>query len=445
MPTPFPQIIAQSIERHAIMPPAALKDGSKTRVLVALSGGADSVALFRVMLELGYQCEAAHCNFHLRGAESDRDEGFCANLCRSLGVMLHRVDFHTADYAREHGISIEMAAREQRYAFFHRLKEEGGFDCVAVAHHRDDNVETILLNTVRGTGLRGLTGMPRRNGDVVRPLLDVSRRQILDYLNELGQDFVTDSSNLVADVKRNVVRLKLLPLLRELNPSIEDTLLSNADHAREVQQFVEQHTYINKVRLADGSMSISLTDVKEHLALYELLHPMGFTPAQISDIWQRRNGQSGAVWHSATHDLLRNRDCLVVREKGACDSEETAQIESRIVDIGEIKEISRDPRVAMLDADKVGNRMEVRHVREGDWFVPYGMKGRKLVSRYMVDCKMSAFQKERQLVVTNGKDIVWLVGQRPDDRFKIVEGQTTRVLCLRCHLPCFQRKGKMEI
>ena len=186
MPTPFPQIIALSIERHAVMPPAALKDGSKTRVLVALSGGADSVALLRVMLELGYLCEAAHCNFHLRGAESDRDEVFCASLCRSLGVRLHRVDFHTADYAREHGISIEMAAREQRYAFFRRLKEEGSFDCVAVAHHREDNVETILLNTVRGTGLRGLAGMPRRNGDVVRPLLDVSRRQILDYLNELG-------------------------------------------------------------------------------------------------------------------------------------------------------------------------------------------------------------------------------------------------------------------
>ena len=425
MPSPFACNIAQSIERHAVMPPAALKDGSKTRVLVALSGGADSVALLRVMLELGYLCEAAHCNFHLRGAESDRDEDFCARLCRSLGVRLHRVDFHTADYAREHSISIEMAAREQRYAFFHRLKEEGGFDCVAVAHHRDDNVETILLNMVRGTGLRGLAGMPRRN---------------VDYLNELGQDFVTDSSNLVADVKRNVVRLKILPLLRELNPSIEDTLLSNADHAREVQQFVEQHTYINKVRLADGSISINLTDIKEHLALYELLHPMGFTPAQISDIWQRRNGQSGAMWHSATHDLLRNRDSLVVREKRAYDTAKKAQIESRIVDISEIKEISRDPRVAMLDADKVGNRMEVRHVREGDWFVPYGMKGRKLVSRYMVDCKMSAFQKERQLVVTNGKDIVWLVGQRPDDRFKIVEGQTTRVLCLRCHLPCFQRK-----
>ena len=429
MPSPFACNIAQSIERHAIMPPAALKDGSKTRVLVALSGGADSVALLRVMLELGYLCEAAHCNFHLRGAESNRDEDFCAGLCRSLGVRLHRVDFHTADYAREHSISIEMAAREQRYAFFHRLKEEGGFDCVAVAHHRDDNVETILLNMVRGTGLRGLAGMPRRNGNVVRPLLDMSRQQIIDYLSGLGQDFVTDSSNLVADVKRNVVRLKLLPLLRELNPSIEDTLLSNADHAREAQKFIEQHTYINKVELADGSMSINIADVKEHIALHELLRPLGFTPTQISDIWQQRHGQSGAVWHSATHELLRDRERFIVRK---CESARVreCEVESRIVDISDIKEISRDPRTAMLDADKVGDHLEVRHVRKGDWFVPYGMKGRKLVSRYMIDHKFTAFQKEHQLVVTNGTDIVWLVGERPSEKFKVMEGKTKRVLIL---------------
>ncbi len=419
----FAQTVAQDIERNAVMPP------NGARVLVALSGGADSVALLRCLLELGYRCEAAHCNFHLRGAESDRDENFCISLCRDLGVRLHRADFHTADYARKHALSIEMAAREQRYDFFRRLIDKEGYDCVAVAHHRDDNVETILLNMVRGTGLRGLAGMPRRNGNVVRPLLDMSRQQIIDYLSGLGQDFVTDSSNLVADVKRNVVRLKLLPLLRELNPSIEDTLLSNADHAREAQQFIEQHTYINKVELADGSMSINIADVKEHIALHELLRPLGFTPTQISDIWQQRHGQSGAVWHSATHELLRDRERFIVRK---CESARVreCEVESRIVDISDIKEISRDPRTAMLDADKVGDHLEVRHVREGDWFVPYGMKGRKLVSRYMIDHKFTAFQKEHQLVVTNGTDIVWLVGERPSEKFKVMEGKTKRVLIL---------------
>ena len=204
--------IAQVISRHRLLP-----QGKERPVLVALSGGADSVALLRLLLRLGYTCHAAHCNFHLRGDESERDELFVRQLCQRLGVTLHVQDFATADYAAAHKVSIEMAARQLRYDWFKRLRAETGCQAVAVAHHRDDNVETLLLNLLRGSGLHGLTGMDYRRDGIVRPLLDVSRQQLTGYLGKLGQDYVTDSTNLQPDVRRNRLRLQVLPLLRQLN------------------------------------------------------------------------------------------------------------------------------------------------------------------------------------------------------------------------------------
>ena len=254
----FLQRIQATIRQHDLLPQP---NGAEV-VLVALSGGADSVALLRALLELGYRCEAAHCNFHLRGEESDRDELFVADLCHTLGVTLHKTDFQTADYAREHGVSIEMAARDLRYGFFHQFMDTGHYTAVAVAHHRDDNAETILLNIIRGTGLQGLTGMPYSNNGIVRPLLDVSREDITDYLRDVGQNYVTDSTNLTPDVKRNAVRLKLMPLLRELNPAITDTLLQNATNAREAQQYIASRAYrVNKVEQSDGSVAIRKGDI----------------------------------------------------------------------------------------------------------------------------------------------------------------------------------------
>ena len=426
----FLQHIQATIQRHNLLP----QPSGAEAVLVALSGGADSVALLRALLELGYRCEAVHCNFHLRDKESDRDELFVTDLCQALGVTLHKTDFQTADYAREQGISIEMAAREQRYAFFRQLMETGHYAAVAVAHHRDDNAETILLNLIRGTGLQGLTGMPYSNDGTVRPLLDVSRGDILDYLHHLGQDYVTDSTNLTPDVKRNAVRLRLMPLLRELNPAITDTLLNNAANARDAISYIRQQAYnINKVAQDDGSVAIDKRDIGSQALLFELLHPLGFTPAQIANVWQGLDDQPGAVFRSATHELLRDRERIIVRELSVSvsmsvsfSSGESATlmgqtVSTRIVAASEVDEISRDPRVACLDAYKVGSSLTLRQTQQGDRFVPFGAKGSKLVSRYMIDHKFSAFQKERQLVLTNGADIVWLVGQRPDDRYRVVK------------------------
>ena len=194
------------------------------KVLVALSGGADSVALLRVLLVLGYHCEAAHCNFHLRGEESDRDERFVNELCKGLGVALHVTHFDTVTYASRHHVSIEMAAREMRYDWFEQLRKERGGAVIAVAHHRDDSGETFLLNLIRGAGINGLKGISPHNGCIVRPLLEVSRQDILDYLRCLGHGYATDSTNLQDEYIRNKIRLNILPMLRELNHSVREII-----------------------------------------------------------------------------------------------------------------------------------------------------------------------------------------------------------------------------
>ena len=205
----------------------------KDKILVALSGGADSVALLRVLLALGYTCEAAHCNFHLRGKESDRDENFVRGLCNELNILLHVVHFDTQTYATKHRISIEMAAREMRYEWFEKLRQECDASVIAVAHHRDDSVETFLLNLIRGTGINGLKGIAPLNGHIVRPLLNVNRQDILQYLEHLHQDYVTDSTNLQDEYMRNKIRLNILPMLGELNPSVSESIAETANRLAE--------------------------------------------------------------------------------------------------------------------------------------------------------------------------------------------------------------------
>lgn len=238
----------------------------RDRVLVALSGGADSVALLRVLLALGYRCEAAHCNFHLRGEESNRDEQFVRELCRGLGVALHVTHFDTTAYAARHHVSIEMAAREMRYRWFEQLRQEREMSVIAVAHHRDDSVETFLLNLVRGAGINGLKGISPKNGAIVRPLLEVNRQDILDYLQHLQQPYVTDSTNLQDEYMRNKIRLNILPMLRELNPSVSESIAETAARLGDVSLLYNKEIEAGKRRvmrltLASSFFWSSLTTV----------------------------------------------------------------------------------------------------------------------------------------------------------------------------------------
>ena len=204
------------------------------KVIIALSGGADSVALLCLLQTLGYNCEAAHCNFHLRGKESDRDEAFVCQLCAKRQVPLHIVHFNTVRTAEERHISIEMAARELRYEWFEEIRRKSGANVIAVAHHRDDSVETLLLNLIRGTGINGLRGIRPKNEHIVRPLLCLDRKEIINYLNRTGQDYVTDSTNLQDEYTRNKIRLNLLPMMQEINPSVKESIFNTAEHLSEV-------------------------------------------------------------------------------------------------------------------------------------------------------------------------------------------------------------------
>lgn len=412
--------------------------------LVALSGGADSVALLLLLKEHGFNVHAAHCNFHLRGAESDGDEAFCVELCRQLGVELHRAHFNTHEYAELHKVSIEMAARELRYRWFEQLRQDIGAAGICVAHHRDDSVETVLLNLVRGTGLRGLTGIQPRNGSILRPLLCVSRAEIEDFLAKRGQKYVTDSTNLETDVLRNKVRLQVLPLLRELNPAVVENIQRMTEHVSEAQAVLDavisQYKNGNSLELSELDKYCS----SEYIA-FEWLKNYGFNGSQVRQILDAECG--GMVHSEQGYDALKDRGRLIVEpalppfKPMRIPEEGTYVLKSSTTESGRettgnetfrVRKcavyISKKPHIATLDAAKVRFPLTVRRVGEGDWMQPYGMKGRKLLSDLMTDLKMTVFEKRRQLVVVDSQGIVvWAVGLRIAD-FVAVSDATTAVI-----------------
>lgn len=427
----FKEKVKNCIARHELL-------GREHPVLVALSGGADSVALACVLQDLGYKIEAAHCNFCLRGAESDRDEAFVTDFCQRRKIVLHRRCFSTHAYAHEHHVSIEMAARTLRYDFFEQLLQERELDCVAVAHHREDNTETVLLNLLRGTGIRGLRGIQYRNGKVVRPLLDVSRQEIEDYLAECHQDYVTDSTNLQDEVQRNKIRLNVMPRMREIYPNADESIhqgarrLSDAFRIYEygMDLLMQQVVHGNRILLEE----LNRTPAPETV-LYEILSRMDFNPAQVAAIYEQQGGESGKVYESATHRLLRDREALVFEKKAVrpVRLEKVLPLEGimRVTDdvtflisrssYSSGGPLPREKNVICMDLDKVEFPLMVRTPQTGDRFMPFGMKGMKLVSDFLTDLKKNVFEKERQLLVCSGDKIAWVVGERPDDRFRVTE------------------------
>jgi tRNA(Ile)-lysidine synthase len=400
--------------------------GRGDTVLVALSGGADSVCLLRLLRALEYPVVAAHCHFHLRGEESDRDERFVVELCRQLDVPLQVRHFRTVEYARAHRLSIEMAARELRYGWFSEIKAQVKADAIAVAHHRDDHVETLLLNLVRGTGLHGLTGIAPRNGQgIIRPLLCVDRTEILAYLQALHQPFVTDSTNLQDTYRRNKIRLQVLPLLRQLNPSIVRTLDDTARRLRQAEAVYQAGIGegMQRVLLSENEISIPrlLQEPSPSALLHELLYPRGFNAAQIADILASTQAQSGRRFLAKEWELWRDRDRFLLRRRVGEDpmkhSDPVPELQVEEVTVTPAFQIPRDRGVACLDADRVKLPLTVRHPRPGDRFVPFGMRGSQLLSDYFTNHKFSAFRKQQQWVVCSGDDIVWLADERPDGRF----------------------------
>ena len=454
------------------------------KYIVALSGGADSVSLLFVLKhlehELGIGVEAAHCNFHLRGAESVRDEEFCKQLCGRLDVPLHLIHFDTQAYADLHSVSIEMAARDLRYGYFENLRRDIKAQDICVAHHRDDSVETVLLNLVRGTGLRGLRGIKPRNGNIIRPLLSLSREDIVQYLGALGESYVTDSTNLHNDVKRNKIRLDVMPLLRELNPSVSQSIFESSLRVGEAlkvfdeamkqsiadvttpprgctcpkctnqpvrkctnQPLLVQQSLLHQQRCtlqANHPLTISIDRLKQQpspeYTLHEILSPRGFTSAQIEQIYGSLDTCSaGKIIASDSHELAFDRGSLLVQprtnvadaarsmripETGTYVFSDSLKIKVAAEDCGDDYVPSRAADCVCLDASDIKFPLTLRHIEQGDRFVPFGMNGMKLVSDYLTDRKKNVFEKRVQLVVTDAQQrIVWLVGERTDNRFRI--------------------------
>lgn len=421
-----------------------LKQGAK--LLVAISGGADSVFLLRYLVAEGYEVEAAHCNFHLRDEESNRDEQFVHDLCATLHIPLHVKHFNTLDYAQANGVSIEMAARTLRYEWFDQLLHKIHADTLTVAHHRDDNIESILLNLVRGTGIKGLRGMQPRNGYIVRPLLCISRSDIIEAMNEMGQAYVDDSTNFEDQYSRNKIRLNVMPLLRSINAGAEQNIATAIENINEAYKLYEDsikhyskiccesypngeaeglHTlYINKEKLQACASPISV--------LHEILAPYGFNRSQVQQIEQCES--SGKQFCSPSHSLLINRNQIIVSPI----SKETEMIDIPLETYPGIKvsvveadqcTIMRHNTHAYFDADKVKGKLVVRLAKPGDKFRPFGMKGQKLVSDFLTDLKVNRLEKERQLVVCDDERILWVVGRRASEGGKVTS-QTKRIILL---------------
>ena len=414
--------------------------------LVALSGGADSVALLLILKELGYRIEAAHCNFHLRGEESNRDEDFVKELCRKQDIPFHVIHFDTKEYASLHQVSVEMAARELRYDYFRQLRQDIGADKVCVAHHRDDAVETLLMNLMRGSGIHGLTGIRAHHGEIVRPLLAVSRQEIEEYLHSIGQDFVTDSTNLVDDVLRNKIRLNVLPLLEKINPNVAENIGKTARFMQETEKVVEtairqqQEEFIEHDAQRETE-TVSIEALQQlpspELFLYEWLAKKGFNTTQVEQLTEHLNGISGRAFETPDHTLLIDREYLVLARRKApmkslrIPEEGRYRIDENIcIDIKSLENvfISKSDDCITIDKSKVKYPLTVRPIANGDAFIPFGMTGRKLVSDFLTDQKCSLLEKRNQLVVTDCEgQILWLVGKRTDNRFRVTE-QTTEVL-----------------
>jgi tRNA(Ile)-lysidine synthase len=415
-------------------------------VIIGVSGGTDSVVLLHILNSLGYKCIVAHCNFHLRMEESDRDEEFVRNMAKVFKLPIYCIEFETIKYAKENGISIEMAARDLRYNWFNELVEKLDAQAIAVAHHADDNIETMLINLVRGTGLRGLRGIPVRNKKVVRPLLFCTREEIEIYLIRHDLDHVEDSTNAALDYNRNKIRNEVLPLLTEINPSVRQTLYKTIQHIEGILTIYEQaidNIENNIVQKADGIIKLDIELINQQAdiptVMYEILYPYHFTPSVIEQITSQLDAESGKEFFSETHRLVKDRKHLIITGKNNNVYEDyyiSQEIKSinkpfdltiKKINISSDFIVSKDKNIIHIDASKITFPLQIRKWKEGDSFYPFGMNQRKKVSDFFINNKLSLIEKEQSWLLISGNEIVWIIGQRMDNRYKVSD-QTKEVI-----------------
>ena len=410
------------------------------KLLVAISGGLDSVVLTHLIRQLQFSFSLAHCNFNLRGAESEADEDFVLQLSEELEVEVFVESFNTENYAQEHKISIQMAARELRYSWFDELSNQLGFDYILTAHHADDNLETFLINLSRGTGLEGLTGIPQQNGRLVRPLLPFSREEIESYAVENKLKWREDSSNASTKYLRNKLRHDVIPKLKEINPQLLQNFIKTQSHLQKSQHIVEvasSQVLSQVMDKVEGSVFFfnieKLKAISQPRAfLYVLLKDYGFT--EWEDVYNLLSAQSGKFVQSSTHKLLKNRDQLILSELVERDfieisiPEQETKMETPFgtLHFETTQQFDEsDSSTIYVDKDLLKYPLSVRHWKNGNYFYPFGMQGRKKLSKFFKDEKLSALEKEKILLLCSQDRIVWIINHRLDNRFKITKETKT--------------------
>jgi tRNA(Ile)-lysidine synthase len=411
--------------------------GSKSKIIVGLSGGADSVVLLHVLHQAGYECLAAHCNFHLRGNESGRDEQFASDLASLWNIPFFRQDFQTQAIASERGISIEMAARDLRYKWFEQLRKEHHADVIAVAHHQDDSIETALLNLIRGTGIRGLTGIKSKNGNIIRPLLCVSKREILQFAKKESLSYITDSSNLQEEYVRNKIRLTLIPLLQSIHPSFSASMLRTMENLNETAKIYDGYIAEAKEKVfnpIEKTIDISAlqTLLSPESILFEILKDYGFGPDRIHDVASAMKSQPGKAFYSSEYLLIKDRRQFFLLPREQKENNNVYEITENVKEIhsplsihfifeniSENFEIIKDKKIAYFDADKLQFPLRLKKWERGDRFVPFGISGFQKLSDYFNNQKFSRPQKENTWLLCSGNDIIWIVGHQTDNRYRI--------------------------
>lgn len=415
-------------------------------ILAAVSGGIDSMVMYNLLHKAGFKIAVAHCNFGLRGEESDADEQFVKYQCLMSGVAFHSIKFDTIDYAKEYKLSTQVAARELRYNYFDELVKEYKYTKVAIAHNLNDVSETLLLNLTRGTGIKGLAGIKASNGNVIRPLLFATRQEIEIFSQQHDIKFREDSSNSTTKYKRNFIRHKIIPELKQLNPVVDRSIAFTANHIQEAIWLVEEQ--IDRIR--KSVVTVNGNDVlfsidqlrKERCASFfmvEELSNYGFSPSSASQVVDLINSESGRRVESQSHAIYRDRNNLILVERKSsmndCLSIDASirKIETPInlnIDLFDDVTnllIERNPSVALIDFDKLKFPLSLRVWADGDKFMPFGMNGYKKISDFLVDNKVPMHKKSNVYVLLSGNEIVWVIGYRIDNRFRIDKG-TKKVL-----------------
>lgn len=403
------------------------------KLLLAVSGGVDSIVMIRLFHKLNYQLAVAHCNFGLRGAESDGDEAFVMETCQALDIPLFTTRFDTTGYAEQHKLSIQLAARQLRYDWFHTLLENEGYDYLLTAHHADDAIETFLINLTRGTGLEGLTGIPKQNDKIIRPLLAFSRKEIEEYAREHQISWREDSSNASDKYQRNRLRHQLVPVLKELNPNFLNSFQETLQHLQQAETLMKDaaaQMYKLIVTEKEEQKLISIEKLKllsdYNAYLYQWLKPFGFTAW--NDIYDLVEAQSGKQVFSAGYRLLKDREFLILEKQKKTENRTYEIVENQEIKPGDFSIImasvtnvtdNEDSRIIFVDKDKLKLPLVLRKWEEGDYFYPSGMNGRKKLSKYFKDEKFSLIDKEKCWLLCSDNQIVWVVGKRSDRRFKV--------------------------